>query len=55
MHVEVHAPSTLALVVTLVLCMLALLCYFVATFTPFAFWIAILAVFAMVFGTVVKT
>jgi hypothetical protein len=55
MHVETHAPSTLVLVVTLVLVLLALVGYFVAPFEPFAFWVAILAVFAMVFGTLVKT
>jgi hypothetical protein len=55
MHVEVHAPSTPVIVITLVLAVLALLCYFVAPFTPAAFWVAILATFAMVFGTLVKT
>jgi hypothetical protein len=55
MQVEAHAPSKPVLLVTLVLAVLALLCYFVVPFTPAAFWVAILATFAMVFGTVVKT
>jgi len=42
MNVEVHAPSTLVLVVSLVLAVLALLCYFLVPAAPIGFWIAIL-------------
>jgi hypothetical protein len=55
MNVEVHAPSTPVLVVSLVLAVLALLSYFVAPDTPIGFWIAILAYVVMGIGTMVKT
>jgi hypothetical protein len=55
MSVEVHAPSTLVLVVSLALAVLALVGYFGAPGTPLGFWMAILAYFVMGVGTVVKT
>ena len=55
MHIEVHAPSSPVLVATLVLSVLALLCYLVTPYAPIAFWLAILANFVMAFGTIVKT
>jgi len=55
MNVEVHAPSKLVLVVSLVLAVLALLCYFVAPDTPVGFWIAILAYAVTALNCMVKT
>ncbi len=55
MEVERHAPSTPVLVVTIVLAVLALIGYFITPYAPAAFFVAILAVFVMVFGTLVKT
>ena len=46
MHVERHAPSTPVLAVTAVLFVLALVCYFAGA--PYAFKVAILAVFAII-------
>jgi hypothetical protein len=54
MKVEVHAPSTLVLVVSLALAVLALLCFFVVPGTP-GFWMAIMAYCVMAMGTMVKT
>ena len=55
MNVDVHAPSTPLLVVSLVLAVLALLCFFVAPETAIGFWIAIAAYCMMGIGTIVKT
>ena len=55
MNVEVHAPSTPVLVISLVLAVLALLCYFLVPAAPIGFWIAILAYSVMALGTLVKT
>ncbi len=55
MEIERHAPSTPVLMVTIVLAVLALIGYFTSPYTPAAFFVAILAVLVMVFGTLVKT
>jgi len=55
MNIEVHAPSTLILVVPLVLIVLALLSFFVAPNTPAAFWMALGAYCVMGIGTIMKT
>jgi predicted membrane metal-binding protein len=55
MKVEVHAPSTPLLLVSLALFFLALLCFAVVQGSPVAFWIAILAYCLMAIGTIVKT
>ena len=55
MNVEVHAPSTLLLVVSLALVVLALISFFVVPGTPAAFWMAIAAYCVMGIGTIVKT
>jgi hypothetical protein len=54
MKVEIHAPSTLLLVVSLALVVLALICFFWAPGTTAAFWIAIAAYCIMGLGTIVK-
>jgi hypothetical protein len=57
MEFELHAPSMLMVVVSLILAVLALICYFVITPATMgiAFWIAIMAYVVAAFGTVVKT
>ena len=56
MKVEVHAPSTLLLVVSLALVVLALICFFVPPAGAIVgFWLAILAYCVMGIGTIVKT
>ena len=55
MKVEVHAPSTLFLVVSLALALLAVLSFFVVPGTPAGFWMAIMAYCVIAFGTIVKT
>ena len=57
MSVEIHAPSTLVLVVSLALAVLGLVCFFVATPSNvhIAFWLAIMAYVVAALGTVVKT
>jgi hypothetical protein len=57
MEFELHAPSMLVVVVSLILAVLALICYFVITPATIgiAFWIAIMAYVVAALGTVVKT
>ena len=57
MNVEIHAPSTLVLVVSLALAVLGMVCYFVATPNNLhvAFWLVIMAYVVAALGTVVKT
>jgi len=55
MQVEIHAPSTLVLVVSLALAVLAMICYLVAGNMPTAFWSAIVAYVVGALGTTVKT
>jgi hypothetical protein len=57
MSVEIHAPSTLVLVVSLALAVLGLVCFFVAvpSNVHIAFWLAIMAYVVAALGTVVKT
>jgi hypothetical protein len=57
MDIEIHAPSMLVLVVSLVLAVLALVCYFVVTpdNVHVAFWISIMAYVVGALGTTVKT
>jgi hypothetical protein len=55
MNVELHAPTTLLLVISIVLAVLALLCFFVVTNTATAFWMALTAYLVMALGTIVKT
>ena len=57
MNIEVHAPSMLAVVVSLALAVLALICYFVASpdNMHIAFWVSILAYVVGALSTMVKT
>jgi hypothetical protein len=57
MNVEIHAPSTLVLVVSLALAVLGMVCYFVATPNNLhvAFWLVIMAYVVAALGTLVKT
>jgi hypothetical protein len=55
MNVEVLAPSTLILVVSLALVVLALIRFFVVPDTPAAFWMALGAYCVMGIGTILKT
>jgi hypothetical protein len=57
MEIETHAPSTLVLVVSLALAVLALVCYFVATPDNLfiAFWAALMAYVVAALGALVKT
>jgi hypothetical protein len=55
MELEIHTPSMPVLVVSLVLAVLALVCYFAAPITPFGFWIAIMAYVVLALGITVKT
>jgi hypothetical protein len=57
MKIEVHAPSTLVLVVSLALAVLAIVGYFVAAPADIyiAFWVSILAYVVAAIGTIVKT
>ncbi len=60
MDIEIHAPNKLVVVVSLVLAVLALICYFVAIVPSksniaIAFWIAIMAYVVAALGTMVKT
>jgi hypothetical protein len=56
MNIEVHAPSTLVLVVSLALAVLAIVSYFVApNDLHMAFWVSILAYVVAALGTMVKT
>jgi hypothetical protein len=57
MDIEIHAPSPLVLVVSLVLAALALIGYFMATpdTVHLAFWVAILAYVVAALGSIVKT
>jgi hypothetical protein len=56
MKIEVHAPSTLVLVVSLALAVLAMVSYFVAPADiHIAFWVSILAYVVAALGTMVKT
>jgi hypothetical protein len=54
MNVELHAPTTLLLVVSLVLIVLAILCAFVVN-TSAAFWLALAAYLVIGLSTIVKT
>ena len=54
MKIEIHAPSTLVLVVSLALAVLAIIGYFVAD-AHVAFWIGILAYVIAALGSMVKT
>jgi len=55
MGIEIHAPSTLVLVVSLALAVLALISYLIAGNIPIAFWTAIMAYVVGALGTTVKT
>jgi hypothetical protein len=55
MGIEIHAPSTLVLVVSLALAVLALISYIVAGNAVTAFWSAIMAYVVAALGTTVKT
>jgi len=55
MDIEIHAPSTLVLVVSLALAVLALISYLVADNVHTAFWIAIMAYVVAALGATVKT
>jgi len=57
MEFELHAPSQLVLLVSLLLAVLALVCYFVVTpaTVAFPFWLAILAYVVAALGATVKT
>jgi hypothetical protein len=54
MNVELHAPTTLLLVVSLVLIVLAILFAFVVS-TSGGFWLALAAYLVMGLSTIVKT
>jgi hypothetical protein len=54
MKVEAHAPSQIALVVSLALAALALIAWFIGA-TSIAFWTAIAAYVAAALPTLVKT
>ena len=54
MNVEVHAPTRLLLVVSLVLAVLAVILGFFVN-TAAGFWIALAAYLVMGLGTIVKT
>jgi hypothetical protein len=51
---ETHAPTKMMLVLSLVLIVLAILCFLLINVFS-AFWLAVLAYFALLFGTVVRT
>ena len=55
MKIEIHAPTTLLLVVSLVLIVIAVICVFVVPNTAAAFWMALAAYGVLVLGTIVKT
>ena len=55
MNIDVHAPSMLAVVVSLALAVLALICYFLAPDMHVAFWLAIMAYVVGAFSALVKT
>ena len=55
MNIEIHAPTTLLLVVSLVLAVLAVLCFFVVPNTATAFWTALAAYLVLGLGTIVRT
>jgi hypothetical protein len=57
MDIEAHAPSTLVIVVSLALAVLALVGYFVVTPDNMAlvFWISMMAYVVGALGTMVKT
>jgi hypothetical protein len=55
MSIEIHAPSTLVLVVSLALAVLALISYLVAGNIVTAFWSAMMAYVIGALGTTVKT
>ena len=57
MDIEIHPPSTLVLVISLALAVLALVCYFVVTpdNVHTTFWMAIMAYVVAALGTTVKT
>jgi hypothetical protein len=55
MNVEIHAPSTLLLLVSLALAVLALVCFFQIRATSMGFGLAMLAYCVMGIGTIVKT
>ncbi len=54
MNVEVHAPSTPALVISLAIAVLALLCYFIVSETTVSFGIALLAYVVLALGSIVR-
>ena len=53
MEIGIHAPNKLAVIVSLVLAVLAIIAQFVAS--PAAFWIAIFAYLVGALGVVLKT
>jgi hypothetical protein len=55
MNVEIHTPSTLLLLVSLALAVLALVCFFLTPATSIGFGLAMLAYCVMGIGTIVKT
>jgi hypothetical protein len=55
MEIQVHAPSMPVLVISLVLAILALVCYFVAPATPIGFWISMMAYVVLALGSTVNT
>jgi hypothetical protein len=57
MDFELHAPSMLVVVTSLVVAVLALICYFVATpgNVHVPFWLAILAYLVGAFGTTLRS
>jgi hypothetical protein len=57
MDIGIHTPSMLAVVVSLALAVLALICYFVASpdNMHIAFWVSILAYVVGALSTMVKT
>jgi hypothetical protein len=57
MEIEFHAPTPLVMGVSLILAVLALICYFVITPATIgiAFWIALMAYVVAAGGAVLKT
>ena len=57
MQIEIHTPSKFALVVSLALAVLALICFKVVTpdNVHIGFWVSIMAYIVLALATVVKT
>ncbi len=57
MNVEIHAPTVHLLLISLMIALLALICYLfdIPYLTPIAHWIALIAYAVLALGTTVKT